>query len=113
MTELVTSDEPGCQTAGFHMCASSDPVLASITLPPCCPGLVCREDPELPVTGDKFCMESEAIPEGGDCKVTRYLMPHSEKELAVTFQGKRGVCAEGFRCSNGKCQSVNVTITGV
>ena len=61
------------------MCASSDPVLASILLPPCCPGLVCREDPELPGTGDKFCMESEAIPEGGDCRVI------------VTFTFRKGV----------------------
>ena len=50
------------------MCASSDPALAGIPLKPCCAGYVCREDPEHP-TGDMFCMESEAIPLGGDCRV--------------------------------------------
>ena len=67
----MTADAPGCQPAGFHMCASSDPAMAGIPLPPCCPGVTCREDPELPGTGDKFCMEAEPIPEGGDCRVTR------------------------------------------
>ena len=66
----MTADAPGCQPAGFHMCASSDPAMAGIPLPPCCPGVTCREDPELPGTGDKFCMEAEPIPEGGDCRVT-------------------------------------------
>ena len=66
----MTPPDPGCQPAGFHMCASSDPALAGIPLPPCCPGAVCRENPELAVTGDKFCMEAEPIPEGGDCRVT-------------------------------------------
>ena len=50
------------------MCASSDPAMAGIPLKPCCAGYVCREDPEHP-TGDMFCMETEAIPLGGDCRV--------------------------------------------
>ena len=58
----------GCQTAGSHMCASSDPAMAGIFLKPCCKGYVCREDPENP-TGDMFCMEAEPIALGGDCRV--------------------------------------------
>ena len=50
------------------MCASSDPAMAGIPLKPCCSGYVCRDDPENP-TGDMFCMETEAIPLGGDCRV--------------------------------------------
>ena len=51
------------------MCGSSDPALAWVTLLPCCPGLVCYEDPASPVAGDKFCMETEPIPVGGNCRV--------------------------------------------
>ena len=48
-------------------------------------------------------------PRAGTAGWLLLLLSHSE--LAVTFQGKRGVCEEGSRCSNGKCQSVTVTIT--
>ena len=54
------------------MCQTSDPALASISLPPCCPGLVCRQDPEQPEVpaGDKFCMLTQPIPEHGNCEVS-------------------------------------------
>ena len=81
---MSVNADRGCQTAGSHMCASSDPAMAGIPLKPCCSGYVCREDPEHP-TGDMFCMESEAIPLGGDCR------------------GMRGICKEGATCSNGVC----------
>ena len=111
MTELMTFIAPGCQTAGYHMCASSDPVLASIQLPPCCPGLVCREDPELPVTGDKFCMESEAIPEGGDCRViVTFIVTFG---VSCDISGKARCLSRGIQmqrwkvsvchCDNHKC----------
>ena len=72
------------------MCASSDPAMAGIPLKPCCKGYVCREDPENP-TGDMFCMESEPIPLGGDCKVGDDRETHLR--LNLFFPGtERSVC---------------------
>ena len=84
------------------MCASSDPALAGIPLKPCCAGYVCREDPEHP-TGDMFCMESEAIPLGGDCRVGTSLIIFYNILRHSYPQGMRGICKEGATCNNGVC----------
>ena len=84
------------------MCASSDPAMAGIPLKPCCAGYVCREDPEHP-TGDMFCMESEAIPLGGDCKVGTTLIIIYNILRHSYPQGMRGICKEGATCNKGVC----------
>ena len=74
------------------MCASSDPALAGIPLKPCCKGFVCREDPENP-TGDMFCMETEPIALGGDCKVRNIIVVTINIPLKFFYPGnERCVC---------------------